>query len=70
VAKFLSLVFSNISIENDIFYQYLWTLISQNSELSDPLEVRRVVEKISVLVNKLEIKTLNENFESLYNHIS
>jgi flagellin-specific chaperone FliS len=48
----------------------LWTLIQQNAEVNDALEIKRVTEKISVLVNKLEVKTLIENFESLYNHIS
>lgn len=63
----VSLIFiGNPIFEPLVIFDHLCSQIASHSTITDYLEVKRFTEKITALVGKLEIDSLIEKFEQLY----
>ena len=58
LSKTMGLIFKEMSFETRIIFDFLCSEIKQNSKVDDFLEVRRLGEKITVLLGKLMVETL------------
>ena len=60
------LIFKRTDFQPIIIFNYLCSEIFNTSEVSDIIEVKRLTDRITALVSKLELEMLNENFDQLY----
>ena len=62
ITKMVFLIFKRPEFEPIIIFNFLCSEIFNTSEISNPIEIKMLVDRITALVSKLDIEMLNEHF--------